>query len=54
MKTKSTYMRVSRELLNELRSKKLVMRESYADVIKRLLKDKLEEEENSFPKSFWN
>lgn len=36
--TKGTFMRVPKELLEEIRKSKLVPRESYADVIERMIK----------------
>lgn len=34
---KQTFMRVDKNLLNKLREKKIAKRESYADVVKRLI-----------------
>ena len=36
---KSTYMRADRELLEELKECKIAKRESYAEVIKRIMKN---------------
>lgn len=40
IKKKPTFMRIPKEVLQELKECKIVKRESYAEVVKRLLKNK--------------